>query len=88
MTRPAYPSGWLLEAAGNCRPRQMIVQDRIRLTGLVMTLSLVKALQRAYARGRAFSSATASRARRMDRSMSVLDMLGGSGFFPAACSGR
>ena len=35
MRRPAYPSGWLLEAAGNRRPRQMIVQDRIRLTGLV-----------------------------------------------------
>jgi len=35
LTRPAEGSGTPLELSGNRRPRGMVTQDRIRLTGLL-----------------------------------------------------
>jgi hypothetical protein len=35
MRRPAEEPGALLEPSGNRRPREMVTQDRIRLTGLL-----------------------------------------------------
>ena len=35
MTRPAEEPGTPLEPSGNCRPREMVTHDRIRLTGLL-----------------------------------------------------
>ena len=36
MTQPAEEPGTPLEPSGNCRPREMVTHDRIRLTGLLM----------------------------------------------------
>jgi hypothetical protein len=35
LTLPAEEPGAPLEPSGNCRPREMVIQDRIRLTGLL-----------------------------------------------------
>jgi len=35
LTRPAEEPGTPLEPSGNCRPREMVTHDRIRLTGLL-----------------------------------------------------
>jgi len=39
LKRPAEPSGWSLEAAGNRRPRQMATIYRTRLTGELRQVS-------------------------------------------------
>jgi len=35
LTQPAEEPGTPLEPSGNCRPREMVTHDRIRLTGLL-----------------------------------------------------